>query len=288
MLERFEKYKTVFEVGNITKAAQILHISQPALTISIKELEKELKCKLLVRSRTGVRPTEEGTFLYEEIKKLLNCKWNIITGIKEIKKEQNEIIRFGLIDNIALVSGKALSTFSKEHPQVYLKTYIDNSERLIKMVDNLELDFAIITRNQKQNYKSLKYSPFIKERFNLVFKSDLDINHKNFTNHRFISYNKDSNTHKLIAEFLGNNQLKFQNIIYSSSPEFSLQMVLGGNGISLLPTNLVKGYLHSGELKTIIKRKLEFYRSFDIVTYKDKLLTAEILELISIIKNSYK
>ena len=68
----FELYKIFYNVAknkNITKAANKLMISQPAISKSIKNLEEQLACTLFIRNKTGVVLTEEGKMFYEQYEK---------------------------------------------------------------------------------------------------------------------------------------------------------------------------------------------------------------------------
>ena len=71
----FELYRIFYTVAknqNITKAAEELNISQPAISKSIKNLEEQLKGQLFIRTKRGVILTEEGKEFYNYIKKQLN------------------------------------------------------------------------------------------------------------------------------------------------------------------------------------------------------------------------
>jgi LysR family nitrogen assimilation transcriptional regulator len=63
---RLESFVKIVDVGSITKAADILHIAQPALSAQISALESQYKQKLLIRSKQGVAPTEAGRALYQQ------------------------------------------------------------------------------------------------------------------------------------------------------------------------------------------------------------------------------
>src|SRR6478672_1410421 len=62
---RLESFVKIVDVGSITKAADILHIAQPALSQQVSALEAQLRCKLLTRSKQGVVPTAAGRALYQ-------------------------------------------------------------------------------------------------------------------------------------------------------------------------------------------------------------------------------
>lgn len=68
---RLESFVKIVDVGSITKAADILHIAQPALSAQISALESQYKQKLLIRSKQGVAPTEAGRALYQQAQIIL-------------------------------------------------------------------------------------------------------------------------------------------------------------------------------------------------------------------------
>jgi len=76
----FEYYKIFYNVAknkNITKTANDLMISQPAISKSIKNLEEQIGCSLFTRNKTGVSLTEEGKILYNEIKNAIEIIENV-------------------------------------------------------------------------------------------------------------------------------------------------------------------------------------------------------------------
>ena len=76
-LELYKIFALVAREKNITKASEILHISQPAVTNHIKNLESDLNIKLFNRTNHGIELTEEGQKIYNEIIKLVSEDENI-------------------------------------------------------------------------------------------------------------------------------------------------------------------------------------------------------------------
>ena len=83
-LELYRIFVIVAEEGNLTKASDILHISQPAVTKQIKNLERELNTVLFIRSKQGMELSKEGNKLYIEIK----------DAVKILEEAQNKYIGF--------------------------------------------------------------------------------------------------------------------------------------------------------------------------------------------------
>lgn len=71
-IEWLEAFRQTAETKSLTKASEILHISQPALSKQIRNLEDELGTQLLMRSSTGVTLTQPGLILLERSKKIMN------------------------------------------------------------------------------------------------------------------------------------------------------------------------------------------------------------------------
>jgi len=87
-LELYRIFKIVADEKNLTKASEILHISQPAVTKHIKNLEKELNIQLFKRSKYGMILNENGKKLYSQIKdsiEILSKADSIFNTSKDIK-----------------------------------------------------------------------------------------------------------------------------------------------------------------------------------------------------------
>ena len=82
-LEYYRAFYTVAQTGNVTKAAELLCLSQPAVTRSIHRLEESLGCKLFIRVSRGVRLTVEGTALFSHVDSAFKSLSN---GERELKR----------------------------------------------------------------------------------------------------------------------------------------------------------------------------------------------------------
>ena len=99
-IELYRIFYTVASCGNITKAAEKLYISQPAVTMSIKKLESELGIKLFVRNKRGVTLTPEGKVLYGYIEKAMENISLAENKIENFKKLETGNIRIGIGTNL--------------------------------------------------------------------------------------------------------------------------------------------------------------------------------------------
>lgn len=144
----FNKYKffyAVAEYKNFSKAAEYLHISQPAISHAIKELEGQLNTKLFIRDKKTVSLTEDGEKLVYYVKKAFD---NITRGENLIKEKDNEltgIIRIGIYSHISLfMLPKIMKEFNEKYPLAKFYIYSTSNAEMIEKLRNRELDFVVL------------------------------------------------------------------------------------------------------------------------------------------------
>ncbi|MBN2015796.1 LysR family transcriptional regulator [Candidatus Dojkabacteria bacterium] len=276
MFYALQNFQKVVEIGNLTKASQELHLSQPALTISIKKLEKRLGCKLLIRSRSGVVPTKFGNLVYDYAKRMKTDFNNLRAKIAEENRAMVLNIRMGMIDNLGLLFvSKIYKRFLDHHKNIHLQIQVNNSEMLIEEVEKGTIDFAIITKGTRKFPLRIIQKKFISEEMSLV---GLPINVQNIKNlsdlrgKNFISYNQNSTTHKLIDTLLKKKNINVNYIAYSSSPDFILQMVKQGSGLAVLPESFVIDDLRTETIKKVRLNNIRFKRQLSLIYLKSTFL----------------
>lgn len=149
-LELYRIFKIVADEENITKASEILHISQPAVTKHIRNLEQELSVKLFDRTKYGVALTNDGRKLYMHIKESIN----ILSNAEDILTHSTQI-NFGVHTNLTkdFYSTK-ISSFRKLNPDItinILKTYTQN---MFSLMEKQEVDVFLTKKFDKSLYNS--------------------------------------------------------------------------------------------------------------------------------------
>lgn len=144
---RFLKYfRAIGQTGNITAACQQLHVSQPAVSEQIKNVEDALGIKLLVREKSGVSLTAEGEVLWAAAGELLNGRDELVEVLKAIQRGASSQVRLGFS---CLVEGHVIETAENYiraiFPSCEISSDVDDVERLENRVTAGELDGAFIT-----------------------------------------------------------------------------------------------------------------------------------------------
>jgi len=155
----FELYKVFYEVANsksISKGAQNLMISQPAVTQSIQTLENELGGKLFIRKPKGVILTNEGEELYKYIKEGMTYFINGTNKFMALKNLNNGILNIG---STSTISENYLMPYLKKfhniYPNIFINITNDLTDNLLKDLRNGNLDIVIMAI-PKYNIKDLK------------------------------------------------------------------------------------------------------------------------------------
>lgn len=122
-IRQLRYFQTIIEEKQITKAARVLHIAQPALSLQLKQLEEELGVTLIIREGKQWLVTEAGQILYERCKQLLQSIDTIKGELSEIKKGIAGTVRIGTSTICVSHLAPHLTKFHNDFPKVYVKIF---------------------------------------------------------------------------------------------------------------------------------------------------------------------
>lgn len=143
-------FLAVAETENITKAAEKLFISQPAITSSIKKFEEEMGGKLFVRQNKGVKLTAEGQYIYIYLKRYIGRINNIYKYFEKEKKLMHGILRIGTsTSNITKLLNKYIQKFVHLYPNIDIQVTRGTEDNLLSSLENGDLDMLIIDNEYK-------------------------------------------------------------------------------------------------------------------------------------------
>ena len=144
-LTYFRAFYQVAKGNSISQAARVLEVSQPAVSASIKALEKQLDCPLLIRTARGSELTPEGTVLFQGLQPAFSHIEHALAQIQEMKELQAGVIRIGFDGLVSsLILKDALAAFREAHPGVSLilsKIYLPE---ILQDLDRGMIDCAVL------------------------------------------------------------------------------------------------------------------------------------------------
>lgn len=146
----------------IKDAAQALHISPPALSIFLGNLEERTGTKFFDRIGKQFVPTEAGKIYLEHAKEMIKIEAHYENELQKYMGGSSGTIRFGIHPRRTLyLLAKALPVFSARYPDVKLVPYEESTEQMIRHMLAGELDFAIV--NESSSHPLLEYRPLYED-----------------------------------------------------------------------------------------------------------------------------
>lgn len=167
----WEYFLVLCEAGSMTKAAEILGLQQAALSKSIKKLEASIEKTLFVRLGRGVKPTEYGLLLQDELRSLQE-RWQerVETGLSQVESLAGyytmAIHPTVAISSLAKIYAKVMETY----PQLHCELDFSTSREALKKVVGHEVDLAIVVKPDE--HPELVIKPLHKEKV-FLYQGDL-------------------------------------------------------------------------------------------------------------------
>ena len=288
----FNKYKTFYAVAetkSFSKASELLHISQPAISYAIKELEDTLKTKLFLRERTGVTLTDDGEKLMFYLQKAFS---NIIKAERIITEREEEVtglVRIGIYSHISqIMLPKIIKEFKKIYPGAKFSIFQSSNRDMIEILKRRDLDFVI-----------LQYPIFLeKNTFDEEILCNLDTCfYGNKEMYELYKTKTDDTVYPLILPFNGyvdidsleeklkRHNIKFISNIRSYSSETIREMAKEGIGIGWGLKKVVEKELDNKELYEI---PLDFNNPKTVysIAYDKKFLNNTTEEFLKFLKDN--
>jgi DNA-binding transcriptional LysR family regulator len=253
MEERLQKFVKLVEAGSFTKAAEIMHISQPALTVAIAKLERELGAQLLVRDTRPLELTEAGRVAYEAGIAQGVVLDNLHTELSDLAGRRLSV-RIGLVDSVAATLFAHSAPLAELEKQADVSVIVNDSHHLQRAVDERALDVAVVVADDARQSSSERLA---NELMVLVCAPHVAaIQQAKLTAGQltdFISYDQPSRTAEVIEKSLQKKGVMITSRLQSSSPEVMCRMVVSGTGVAVLPYVVVRSMLVTKALAVLTK-----------------------------------
>ena len=243
-LELYRVFYVVAKNKHMTKASEELHISQPAISQSIKKLEDELGGALFLRSNKGMELTSEGKMFYEYVKgalELINNAENEFTSFKDLSKGDIKIGCSTTLTKLILVD--TLKEFHEEYPNINISITNDLTSNLINDLKLGKLDFVIFNEsNIKETNLNLEKIKELKQGFIYnpdYFKDEINT-FEDLNKYPLILQKEESNSRKLLDSIALNNNVKLIPKMEVVSQELITDFTFIGLGIGYSIIDLAK------------------------------------------------
>ncbi|MFJ7973163.1 LysR family transcriptional regulator [Psychrobacillus sp. NPDC096389] len=257
-LKQLNYFVTIVDHKSFSKAAQILHISQPSLSNAVKSLENELGFQILDRNTRNIELTEAGTILYKKASRLLLEMDIVKKEMEDVKNIGSGEIQLGMIESVKHWIPKVILQYNDDFPNIRIKlTEVLSGDDVKNSLRNYKTH-AIIT-NQFIQEDDIETIPLYNEKLVLVLhESNQLMNHANLTlkdlvGEPFIISSEGFQTREDVL-----NAFAMEDAIPTTKYEIerfetALSLVREGIGISLIPEN----YLQALPDNTLVKKCID-------------------------------
>ena len=243
-LELYRVFYTVAKHNHMTKASEELHISQPAISQSIKKLEDQLGGTLFLRSNKGMSLTSEGKMFYEYVKgalELISNAENEFTSFKDLSKGEIKIGCSTTLTKLILIN--SLKEFHKDYPNININIINDLTSNFINDLKLGKLDFVIFNEsNIKENNLNLEKIKELKQGFiyNPEFYDDKINSFEDLNNVSLILQKEEANSRKLLDYVALQHNVKLVPKMEVVSQELITEFTNIGLGIGFSIIDLAK------------------------------------------------
>lgn len=289
-IRQLQIFKTVCEEGSITKAAQKLYISQPAVSTTIIELEEYLGFDLFDRVSRNIVLNEKGQVFLNKAVILLDHYNDLHDSFVSI--DEKAWIKIG--SSITLSIDKLpemIKTFKNTYPDTPIEVVVKNAEDIEDMLKNHEIDLGLIEGVIKN--KELVTIPLSSYEIVMVSSNNHDLAHKTnvsldeLLEYDFLLREKGSAIRDVFDSSLLLNNKSVTPLWTSINSQSLLNATLHNIGITILPEILVSDYLNKKDLHKINCDEMALSNTNQIVYNENKRQSKTVQDLIAIIKETY-
>lgn len=293
-LNLYKVFYSVATLGNITKAAETLYISQPAVTKSIKQLENSLGGALFIRTKKGVTLTEEGKVLLEYVKNILEEAKNAQNKFNSLIKLEEGKIHIGASATVTKhFLMPYIEKFHTLYPNISIEITNELTTNLVKGLRNGYIDFLVTNLPMKEYldldikvcaklHDSFACSEKYLEKENKIFKLEELLEYK------IVTQKEPSNTRKFLNNYMKENGVEFNPDIEIVSYALVVEFIKAGFGIGYVTKEFIKEELKNKELYEIKVTPKVPSRELGIITLKNNTLSYAASKFIELINNDKK
>lgn len=289
---RLKIFSAVARLLSFTKAAEALHMTQPAVTFQIRQLEEQFNTRLFDRTHNRINLTEAGERVYHYATRIFDLYDEMENSVSELTGEISGVLTIGASTTIAEYMLPALlGDFKRNYPDVGLRLRVTNTDGIVSMVENNLIDLGIV--EGPVNNKNLAVELCRNDRLVLIVPPDhplageKSIPPARILEYPYISREEGSGTREVIGEYLRGNGIEEDglNVIMElGSPEAIKGAVEGGIGITIMSLTTLGKELSLGTLAAV-DLDPPLLRPFSFVHQRQKFRLRATDELLSFAMN---
>lgn len=281
----------VAQEGSFTRAAEALHISQPALTVQIRQLEEELGIRLLNRDRRSVTLTDAGRRMLTPLRHILDQFDDVIEHAHDLVGLRRGLLTIATLPSVAAASLPGIiGKFREQYPNIDIRLSDVVAEEIIAMVRNGTADLGIgplVSRD-----RAIAFQHLFSDRMHVFFPAnhplgtEPDPTLKRLTDFPHILTAQETSVRKTVQHALEAESLTINVACEAAYLSTAISMVKAGLGVSILPLSV----LHAASCEGVQHRPItdcDLHRRLGFLTARRTTQSPAATAFIDIAKQWY-
>src|SRR5689334_15644067 len=260
-------FATVVQTGSFSRAADVLHISQPAISKGVRDFELQVGCRLLDRTSKGVRPTREGQALLRHADTLFAAERAAEDELLSLRNLEAGSLRIGASTTIATyMIAEHLGVFRRQYPCIDLHVVSANTRDIAELMLAHDIEIALVEGPVEDH--DLVSSAWQTDVMSLITSpthpfalSGEPIDPPALEDEILIIREPGSGTREVVAQALANHGVEPRRTLEIGSTEAIKQAVACDVGVSIVSTATVDDQVALGRLKVIPMKDLQISRT---------------------------
>ncbi len=285
---RLKVFHTVARLLSFTKAAEALHMTQPAVTFQVRQLEEYFNTRLFDRTHNKVNLTPAGEKVSEFADRIFDLYAEMENSVRDLTGEISGALTIGASTTIAeYMLPSLLGEFKNRYPEIKLRLKVSNSEGIVSMVENNVIDLGVV--EAPVSNKNLIVEMCHEDQLVVVATPDHDlvtrggnVHPADIKDYPFVCREEGSGTRDVIMQYLADKGVSASDMDFClelGSPEALKGAVEAGMGISILSKSTIAKEL---KLNTLAELQLDppLSRPFSFVRQRQKFRVRAMEELL--------
>jgi DNA-binding transcriptional LysR family regulator len=290
-LHQLAIFLKIVQVKSITKTAEAMHLTQPAVSIQLRNFQSQFYIPLIEIVNKKVYVTDFGKEIAESAQKIMNEITTIDNRLTKYKGELMGTLRISSVSTGKYVIPFFLADFLKLNPNVELRMEVSNKSTVLDYLEQNQSDFSLLSVIPK--LVSLQRIELMPNMLYLVGSGNpsdqfAPINKASLEKLPLIYREEGSATREAMERFIEKNRIIVHKKIQLASNEAVKQAVVAGIGYSIMPVIGLKNELDKKQLQIIPIRGLPIKTSWNLVWYKKKRLSPLAAAFIDYIEKNKK
>ena len=290
---KLKVFCTVAETKSFSKTSEIIHLTQPAVSLQIQALEEMYETKLFDRSSSKVTLTPAGEVLYKYAKDILALYVSAEKVIGEMTGLVKGSITIGAgstIGNYLLPS--VISDFRRAHPKIKVHLFVANMQRVIELLNAGNISLGLVEGDVKR--QKMVVEKLISDELLVIvpthhpWSKRKDVSVAELIDEPFILREAGSGTRQTIEKFFARHGITPQNMKVSmvlGSTQAIKEAVENGLGVSIISRWSARKELRFGTLHTLNFKEEKMVRNFSLLTHRNSVSSHATEEFLSYLKS---